>query len=71
MVPVGNGLSSGGVKPYLGWAEIAPFRWNMTRSAMADINQYVDKAHEQKGFDELAKLPIDALQGEAQRMRRP
>ena len=30
---------------------------------MADISQYVDKAHEQKSFDELAKLPIDALQG--------
>ncbi len=30
---------------------------------MADIAQYVDKAHEQKEFAELAELPIDALQG--------
>ena len=30
---------------------------------MADIAQYVDKAHEQKDFAELAELPIDALQG--------
>lgn len=30
---------------------------------MADITQYVDKAHEQKDFAELAELPIDALQG--------
>ena len=29
---------------------------------MPDISQYVDKAHEQKSFEELAKLPIDALQ---------
>jgi hypothetical protein len=30
---------------------------------MADIAKYVDKAHEQKEFAELAELPIDALQG--------
>ena len=30
---------------------------------MADIAKYVDKAHEQKEFVELAELPIDALQG--------
>ena len=30
---------------------------------MADIAKYVDKAHEQKDFAELAELPIDALQG--------
>ncbi len=30
---------------------------------MADIARYVDKAHEQKEFAELAELPIDALQG--------
>ncbi len=30
---------------------------------MADITKYVDKAHEQKEFAELAELPIDALQG--------
>ena len=30
---------------------------------MADIAKYVDKAHEQKEFSELAELPIDALQG--------
>ena len=30
---------------------------------MPDISQYVDKAQEQKSFEELAKLPIDALQG--------
>ena len=30
---------------------------------MADISQYVDKAHEQKNFTELAELPLDALQG--------
>ncbi len=30
---------------------------------MADIAKYVDKAHEQKDFSELAELPIDALQG--------
>ena len=30
---------------------------------MADITKYVDKAHEQKDFAELADLPIDALQG--------
>ena len=30
---------------------------------MANIAQYVDKAHEQKEFAELAELPIDALQG--------
>ncbi len=30
---------------------------------MADITKYVDKAHEQKDFAELAELPIDALQG--------
>ena len=30
---------------------------------MADIAKYVDRAHEQKEFTELAELPIDALQG--------
>lgn len=30
---------------------------------MADITKYVDKAHEQKDFAELAELPLDALQG--------
>jgi hypothetical protein len=30
---------------------------------VADITKYVDKAHEQKDFAELADLPIDALQG--------
>ena len=30
---------------------------------MADIAKYVDKAHEQKDFAELAELPLDALQG--------
>ena len=30
---------------------------------MADITKYVDKAHEQKEFAELAELPIDALEG--------
>jgi hypothetical protein len=30
---------------------------------VADIAQYVDKAHEQKDFVALAELPIDALQG--------
>jgi hypothetical protein len=30
---------------------------------MADITKYLDKAHEQKEFSELAELPIDALQG--------
>jgi len=30
---------------------------------MADITKFVDKAHEQKDFAELAELPIDALQG--------
>ena len=30
---------------------------------MADIAKFVDKAHENKDFAELAELPIDALQG--------
>ncbi|MDP8923932.1 MAG: hypothetical protein M3O34_13755 [Chloroflexota bacterium] len=30
---------------------------------MADITQFVDRAHENKDFAELAELPIDALQG--------
>jgi hypothetical protein len=30
---------------------------------MADISRFLDKAHEQKEFSELAELPIDALQG--------
>jgi hypothetical protein len=34
-----------------------------TGGKMADITQYLDKAHEQKEFSELAELPIDALQG--------
>jgi len=33
---------------------------------MADISRYLDKAHEQKDFSELAELPIDALQGVSQ-----
>lgn len=30
---------------------------------MADITKYLDKAHEQKEFSELAGMPIDAIQG--------
>ncbi len=30
---------------------------------MADIAKYVDKAHEQSSFADLAKAPISALQG--------
>lgn len=30
---------------------------------MADITKFVDKAHEDKDFAEIAELPIDALQG--------
>ena len=30
---------------------------------MADISKYLDKAHEQKDFTDLAELSIDALQG--------
>jgi hypothetical protein len=30
---------------------------------MADISKFLDKAHEQKDFAEIAELPIDALQG--------
>jgi hypothetical protein len=30
---------------------------------MADIGKYLDKAHEQKDFADIADLPIDALQG--------
>jgi hypothetical protein len=30
---------------------------------MADITNFVDKAHEGKDFAELAELPIDAIQG--------
>jgi hypothetical protein len=30
---------------------------------MADITKFLDKAHEQKEFAEIAELPIDALQG--------
>ncbi len=30
---------------------------------MADITKYIDKAHEQKEFAELAGLSIDVLQG--------
>lgn len=30
---------------------------------MADITKFVDKAHEDKDFGEIAELPIDALQG--------
>lgn len=33
---------------------------------MADIAKYVDKAHEQKEFADIAELPIDALQGVSQ-----
>jgi hypothetical protein len=31
--------------------------------SMADISQFVDKAYEQKEFNELADVPVDALQG--------
>ncbi len=30
---------------------------------MADIAKFLDKAHEQKEFSELADAPVDALQG--------
>ena len=30
---------------------------------MADIGKFVDKAHEDKDFADLAELPIDALEG--------
>ena len=30
---------------------------------MADIARHVDKAHEEKDFEELAESPVDALQG--------
>ena len=30
---------------------------------MSDITEFVDKAHENKDFAEIAELPIDALQG--------
>jgi hypothetical protein len=30
---------------------------------IADISRFLDKAHEQKEFSELAALPIDAPQG--------
>jgi hypothetical protein len=30
---------------------------------MPDIAQYIDKAHEQKSYAEIAELPVDALQG--------
>lgn len=30
---------------------------------MADLSKFLDKAHEQKEFAELAELPVDALQG--------
>lgn len=30
---------------------------------MADISKFLDKAHENKEFAQLADLPIDALQG--------
>ena len=30
---------------------------------MADITRHVDKAYEQKSFDELADAPVDALEG--------
>jgi hypothetical protein len=30
---------------------------------MADIGKFVDKAHENKDFADLAELPIDALEG--------
>ena len=30
---------------------------------MTDIAKFVDKAHENKDFTEIADLPIDALQG--------
>jgi hypothetical protein len=30
---------------------------------MADISKFLDKAHENKEFADIAELPIDALQG--------
>ena len=30
---------------------------------MADISQFVDKAYEEKEFNELAEAPVDAIQG--------
>jgi hypothetical protein len=36
---------------------------HIREATMADIAKYVDKAHEQKEFADLAELPIDALQG--------
>ncbi len=30
---------------------------------MADISKHVDKAYEDKNFDELADAPVDALEG--------
>ncbi|HEV2134923.1 MAG TPA: hypothetical protein VGR47_11865 [Terracidiphilus sp.] len=30
---------------------------------MADMSRYLDKAYEQKSFEELADAPIDALEG--------
>ena len=30
---------------------------------MADISKFLDKAHEQQSFAELAKAPVSALQG--------
>lgn len=33
---------------------------------MADMTKHLDKAYEQKDFDELADAPVDALQGVSQ-----
>lgn len=30
---------------------------------MADMSRHLDKAYEQKGFEELADAPVDALEG--------
>ena len=42
-----------------GWQPANPTHWGN----MADISQFLDKAHEQKEFSEFAELPIDALRG--------
>ncbi len=37
---------------------------------MADIGKFLDRAHEQKEFAELADAPVDALQGVSAGTRR-
>ncbi len=39
-------------------------------SGMADIGKFLDRAHEQKEFAELADAPVDALQGVSAGTRR-